>query len=400
MPARQMKQVMSIIEQHGARAVLLGDTSQTKAIEAGKPFDQMMKAGIETSYMSEIQRQKDPELLKAVQLAAEGDTDKSMQHLKHLTEIKDKSSRHQQMVDAYTAQAPDERDRSIMITGTNESRHDLNAGVRERLELAGKGHHFELMNRLDSTQEERKHSRYYEKGAVIVPERDYAVGLKRGELYRVMDTGPGNRLTVKAENGEVMSFSPARCTKLSVYAVEKAELSPGDHVRISRNVAERDLGTHERYRVKAVQPESVLIENGQGKVVKLDNKQPLPMTYGYATTVHSSQGLTADRVFANLDSKSRTTVKEVYYVAVSRARHEAQVYTDSTKSLPDAIRRSTDKSAALELKQLRQHGKEVKQPEHDKVVLGDGQGQKGIEQHQQRANRERTQRGHERAMGR
>lgn len=139
MPARQMKQVMSIIEQHGARAVLLGDTSQTKAIEAGKPFDQMMKAGIETSYMSEIQRQKDPELLKAVQLAAEGDTDKSMQHLKHLTEIKDKSSRHQQMVDAYTAQAPDERDRSIMITGTNESRHDLNAGVRERLELAGKG---------------------------------------------------------------------------------------------------------------------------------------------------------------------------------------------------------------------------------------------------------------------
>lgn len=400
MPARQMKQVMSIIEQHGARAVLLGDTSQTKAIEAGKPFDQMMKAGIETSYMSEIQRQKDPELLKAVQLAAEGDTDKSMQHLKHLTEIKDKSSRHQQMVDAYTAQAPDERDRSIMITGTNESRHDLNAGVRERLELAGKGHHFELMNRLDSTQEERKHSRYYEKGAVIVPERDYAVGLKRGELYRVMDTGPGNRLTVKAENGEVMSFSPARCTKLSVYAVEKAELSPGDHVRISRNVAERDLGTHERYRVKAVQPESVLIENGQGKVVKLDNKQPLPMTYGYATTVHSSQGLTADRVFANLDSKSRTTVKEVYYVAVSRARHEAQVYTDSTKSLPDAIRRSTDKSAALELKQLRQHGKEVKQPEHDKVVPGDGQGQKGIEHHQHRANKERAQRGPERAMGR
>ena len=235
---------------------------------------------------------------------------------------------------------------------------------------------------------------------MIVPERDYAVGLKRGELYRVMDTGPGNRLTVKAENGEVMSFSPARCTKLSVYAVEKAELSPGDHVRISRNVAERDLGTHERYRVKAVQPESVLIENGQGKVVKLDNKQPLPMTYGYATTVHSSQGLTADRVFANLDSKSHATVKEVYYVAMSRARHEAQVYTDSTKSLPDAIRRSTDKSTALELKQLCQHGKEVKQPEHDKVVQGDSQGQKGIEHHQQPANRERSQRSHERAMGR
>lgn len=399
-PAREMKQVMDIIERHGARAVLLGDTSQTKAIEAGKPFDQMLNAGIETSFMTKIQRQADPELLKAVQLAAEGNTDKSMQHLKHITEIEDKNSRHQQMVDAYTTQTPGERAESIMLTGTNESRRALNAGVRERLELAGKGHDFELMNRLDTTKEERKHSRYYEKGTVIVPERDYGVGLKRGELYRVLDNGPGNRLTVKTETGEVMSFSPARCTKLSAYSIDKAELSAGDEIRISRNDAQRDLGTHERYQVKAVQSDSVLIENSQGKAVKLDNKQPLPMTYAYTTTVHSSQGLTADRVFANLDSKSRTTTKEVYYVAVSRARHDVQVYTDSTKSLPDAIRRSTDKSAALELKQLRQYGKEVKQAERNKAQPSIEQPKRQKEAQPLQHQQERAQRGRERSLGR
>lgn len=399
-PAREMQQVMEIIERHGARAVMLGDTSQTKAIEAGKPFDQMLKAGIETSFMSEIQRQRDPELLKAVQLAAEGSADKSFQQLKHVTEISEMSSRHQQMSDAYAAQTPDERSRSIMITGTNASRRELNDGVRERLGLVGNGHVFELMNRLDTTKEERKHSRYYEKGAIIVPERDYSVGLKRGELYRVLDNGPGNRLTVKAESGEVMSFSPARCTKLSVYSIDKGELSPGDEIRISRNDAQRDLGTHERYQVKAVQPDSVLLEDRQGKAVRLDNKRPLPMTYAYATTVHSSQGLTADRVFANLDSKSRTTVKEVYYVAVSRARDDVRVYTDSRKGLPDAIRRSTDKSAALELKQLRGYGKEVKQAKHDKAQPGIEQPTMQKEVQPLQHSQERAQRGRERSLGR
>lgn len=39
--ARQMEQVMRIVEKAGARMVLLGDTKQTEAIEAGKPFAQL-----------------------------------------------------------------------------------------------------------------------------------------------------------------------------------------------------------------------------------------------------------------------------------------------------------------------------------------------------------------------
>ncbi|BEG56124.1 hypothetical protein VEV11M_45170 (plasmid) [Escherichia coli] len=71
-PARQMKQLMEVIEKHNARAVFLGDTSQTKAVEAGKPFEQLIKAGMQTSYMKDIQRQKNEVLLEAVKYAAEG----------------------------------------------------------------------------------------------------------------------------------------------------------------------------------------------------------------------------------------------------------------------------------------------------------------------------------------
>jgi Ser/Thr protein kinase RdoA (MazF antagonist) len=44
-----------------------------------------------------------------------------------------------------------------------------------------------------------------------------------------------------------------------------------------------------------------------------------------------------------------TTAKDVYYVAISRARHEARIYTDSVKELPAAIARENVKLAALDI---------------------------------------------------
>ncbi|WP_193061078.1 MobF family relaxase [Halomonas sp. 3A7M] len=369
-PARQMNKLMETIEAHGARAVMLGDTSQTKAIEAGKPFDQLIASGMKTTYMDEIQRQKNPELLKAVELAAKGQANKSLQHMSAPLEIDSARSRHEHMAKTFTAQTPQERAESIMVTGTNKSRRELNEISHESLGLKGKGHEFQTLNREDMTQAERRYSRYYKKDSIIIPERDYKNGLKRGEAYTVIDTGPGNKLTVKSQAGEMISFSPARHKEMSIYSMEKIELSKGDDVRITRNVAAADLGTHEHYTVADVKPGQVTLTNSAGKRVTLDNKAPLPMTYGYATTVHSAQGLTRDRVYANLDSHSPTTTKEVYYVAVSRARHEVKLYTDKTSNLPKSIMRDTQKHAALDIKLEREVQKAGKEKEHTKPLLG------------------------------
>ncbi|MFB8916249.1 MobF family relaxase, partial [Xanthomonas phaseoli pv. phaseoli] len=86
--ARQMEQVMRVVEKAGARMVLLGDTKQTEAIEAGKPFAQLQQDGMQTARISEIQRQKDHELKTAVEHAAEGRVTPSLAHIKHVEELK------------------------------------------------------------------------------------------------------------------------------------------------------------------------------------------------------------------------------------------------------------------------------------------------------------------------
>lgn len=241
--------------------------------------------------------------------------------------------------------------------------------VREGLGVAGKGLEYDTLVRRDMTQAERRHSKTYHVGDVIQPEQDYQrLGLKRGALYRVEDTGPGNRLVVRrmmeereaspaagrAEpEGETITFSPRLATKLSVYQHQRAELSVGDRVRITRNNAELDVANGDRFQVEAVAKDRVTLGNGARRV-ELTADKPLHLDHAYVTTVHSSQGLTADRVLIDAHAESRTTAKDVYYVAISRARHEVRIFTNSVKKLPAAIMREAIKHAALDL--AREHG--------------------------------------------
>ncbi len=353
-PARQMLETMKIIEAAGARAVFLGDTAQTKAIEAGKPFEQLLDAGMQSTEIRTIQRQKDPELLKAVELAAVGKAADSLAHVTRVRQVEDSFDRYSQIVQTYASLTPAERAETLVITGTNHSRKAINDGIQSALGFKGTGMEYTLLDRLDTTQAERRHSKYYEQGAIIIPERDYKCGLRRGEQYTVLDTGPGNRLTVRGADGATFAFSPAQTTQLSVYKPERTELAVGDQIKITRNDKDRDLANGDRFTVKEIREKEIVAE-GNGRRITLDAAQAMYAALAYASTVHSAQGLTSDKVLINLETRSLTTAKDVYYVAVSRARYEAEIFTDDTGRLPAAVMREADKSAALEISQLQRH---------------------------------------------
>ncbi|EIL8155617.1 ATP-binding domain-containing protein, partial [Salmonella enterica] len=83
--------------------------------------------------------------------------------------------------------------------------------------------------------------------------------------------------------------------------------------------------------------------------IVLNTKEKLHLDYAYVSTVHSAQGLTSNRVIANIEAKSRTVSKDWYYVAISRAKHVVKVYTDNIKKLPSSVARASTKQAAMEL---------------------------------------------------
>lgn len=358
---RQMAHIMRIVEKAGARMVLLGDTKQTEAIEAGKPFAQLQQNGMLTTRISEIQRQKDPELKTAVEFAAEGLASHSLALIRHVEEQPDASERHQAIVDDYMRLSEPDRRETLVVAGTNQGRREINRMVRESLELSGKGREFDTLTRVDMTQAQRRFAPSFQKGMAIQPEKDYPkAGLARGETYRVKEALPGNTLVLQRLDGTLTSINPRKLTKLSVYHPERTELSIGDTVRINRNDARRDLTNGDRMRVAGItggllRLTSIEQRNGQPvRTLELLADKPLHLEHAYASTVHSAQGLTNDRALIALDTRSRTTSLNLYYVAISRARLEARVYTDSVKGLPNAIARRFEKSTALAIQRERQ----------------------------------------------
>ncbi|AZU23543.1 ATPase AAA [Xanthomonas citri pv. fuscans] len=359
--ARQMEQVMRVVEKAGARMVLLGDTKQTEAIEAGKPFAQLQQDGMQTARISEIQRQKDHELKTAVEHAAEGRVTPSLAHIKHVEELKEPIERHRAIVNDYIQLTEPERRETLIVAGTNEARREINRMVRQSLDLTGKGREFETLTRVDMTQAQRRFAPSYQPGMVIQPEKDdQKAGLTRGETYRVKDALPGNALVLQRQDGTTTTINPRKATQLSVYRLERAELSVGDTVRINRNDPGRDLTNGDRMRVAGViggvvKLESVEQRDGRpARALELPTNRPLHLEHAYASTVHSAQGLTNDRALIALDTNSRTTSMNLYYVAISRACHEARVYTNSVKELPAAIARRFDKTTALAIQRERQ----------------------------------------------
>jgi ATP-dependent exoDNAse (exonuclease V) alpha subunit len=75
------------------------------------------------------------------------------------------------------------------------------------------------------------------------------------------------------------------------------------------------------------------------------------LDYGYAVTSHSSQGQTADRVLVQVDTErggEQLVNRRLAYVAVSRGRFDAQIYTDDKARLGDSLSREVAHRSAIE----------------------------------------------------
>lgn len=104
----------------------------------------------------------------------------------------------------------------------------------------------------------------------------------------------------------------------------------------------------DRFTVKSVGSQEILVADGK-REVRLPVDRPLHVDYAYASTVHSAQGLTSKNVMYEADSRSPTTTREVFYVAISRAKERASIYTNDATRLPASVARATQKHSALEL---------------------------------------------------
>ncbi len=351
--------------QSKARVILVGDTRQLSAVEAGNPFKSLQQAGITTAHLNESRRQKPPDLQKAVNLAAAGEIIASLNHLVEvgrIVELPNKEARASQIAADYISLSPGERQQTLIVAGTNAERLAITKKIRSALfEEGSLGYGVEAtkLKAKDLTQVQASFSHYYEVGNIVMPTRTYRKqGLHKFQPYLV-EAVSRSSLTLSDQAGNRLTVNPMKFRK-TVYTRHSIEIAVGDKLRWTKNDKELGRRNGQEFTVIGINGNTATISIQNGKTDSIDLDQPLHLDYALVSTTYSSQGKTADRVLISA-SADPTVSQESFYVAISRAKYDLKLYAQDKADLLERAKESRAKENPLEL--LRQRLREQLEPE-------------------------------------
>ena len=123
-------------------------------------------------------------------------------------------------------------------------------------------------------------------------------------------------------------------------------MADGEWVLITKNNRAAGLTNGQLVRVKAIDAEGILLENGR----RLSLDKPLHLRQGYTITSQTSQGHEREKMFGLLTVSASSQINAVQMlVSLSRASREARLYTDSFDVLREVAVRPGVGRSALEL---------------------------------------------------
>ena len=343
------------------RVVLVGDEKQLDAVDAGKPFAQLQRAGMKTVVMDEILRQKDPALKEAVRASLAGDVRAAFGKLgENVAEVKADN-----LAGAAAARwlrlSPEERENTGLMAPSHVMRQTVNGHIRERLAREGVTHGPALEGqRLVShgyTTAEKMQAANYAPGDIVAFHRAYkSLGVEKGDERRVLGSGEPGVVVLEGSRDEAIPWRPRQVGALrgavEVYRVEPMELRAGDRIRWTRNESDLGLMNSHAAEVTAVRGDRVsfLLEDGRKLELGGSHPQLRHIDHAWASTVHAFQGRTVDNVIAVMEANHpHLTTQKSFYVEISRARHRAELVTDDAKALCDRLEAATgERVSALE----------------------------------------------------
>jgi conjugative relaxase-like TrwC/TraI family protein len=333
-----------------ARIILSGDTGQHASVARGDALRILERhSDFKSGQLTAIRRQRKAEYRKAVELAAQKNTNEAFTQLERMGAVVEFSggTLHGSAAKSYL-QAVTENKSVLLVAPTWNEIETVTEKVRAELKSSGRlaldEKEFQVFDSLSWTEAQKRDARQYRPGMAIHFHRR-GHGFGKGETVQVVAVG-NDSLKVQHTDGSENIFPLGAGIACDVGEKRKLKVAAGDKLLLQANAVavRKHFVNGELVEVKRLAGEAIILTDG--RTIPADYRT---FTHGYAVTSHTAQGKTVDEVLLVASSRSLPAInQEQFYVSISRGRERCQIFTDDSDLLRSHVTRSSARLAAVE----------------------------------------------------
>ena len=363
---KDLHALIHLVQAHDGRLILSGDTRQHGAVPASDALRAIEKhSGLTPAEIRTIRRQ-DPALGKsreertfirqyrqAVKLASNGEALESFDQLDRLGCVRElpASDRHKTLAKEYVA-TTQHNDSVLVVAQTWDEVHAVNDAIRDELNKTGKlsdDHPLTTYRAIDSTDAQKHDPHFYQPGRSVYFLRRYSRYAK-GDVYAVV--GASDHGISLMKDGRTATISYRYADRLAIVETVSMPVTKGDRLQLKfngRSVEGHTLANGELVTVQSLLRDGALVVTNDSGVTKTLSATQRLFNRGYAVTSYASQGKTVDRVLISDSANPAATNLNQWYVAISRGRKSATIFTSDKTQLRTAVTQSGNRELAIEL---------------------------------------------------
>jgi conjugative relaxase-like TrwC/TraI family protein len=364
---KQLGELVALVKAHGGRLILSGDTRQHGAVQASDALRAIEKfSGLKAAVLWEIRRQ-DPARAKsqeerafvagyrrAVKAASSGQIAESFDYLDRLGCIREVAPDDRRAILAreYLASL-DRHERALVVAQTWNEVNAVNETIRAELQAGGRidsGVALKTYQSVDFNEAQKRDARFYESGQFAYVLKRYG-RFSQGDLCPI--AGTNERGVVLVKNGRRSTMGYRHTHRLAIAVERDTNIARGDRLQLKFNGKSKEghaITNGELVTVRRVHVDGSLTIVDDRQTVKTLSSQQRLFNRGYAVTSYASQGKTVDTVLLADAACRAATNRNQWYVAISRGRKRAIVFTENKADLRASIEQSGDRGLALEMK--------------------------------------------------
>jgi len=264
--SRDMQKLLMIVEKHDAQIKLVGDSYQLSAVSAGSAFahiqDNLDKKNIAS--LEDIQRQKyakeSEKMIEASKLLSKHEVDKALDIYKTINAVNEYESHDLALAKTIKSWSEDSSKNKLMLAHSNNDVNELNRMARNVL-------------------------------------------IKNGQL-----SATGNH--VKTAFGDI-------------------EITVGEKIVFKQNDSKLKVSNGETAKVIGFEKDNLnnikfmMVQSDRNnEIIKVDLNEYNQFKYGYANTIHSSQGMTVDNAYIVASENMNANLT---YVALTRHKYNVEI---------------------------------------------------------------------------